>query len=122
MPEEWRLTFYSSQFNCVFLSNPLWAGKAVAERREWRDEVHSEFVFLLESDDISTHSTALADKEILVDSGDTRICWFDKNSDLRGLADVIRGSADDAELFLLSRDGDLAQMERVNTLLELMGY
>lgn len=122
LPEEWRLTFYASQFNCVFLPARTWREGAASELEQWCDDVHSEFRFLLQSDEISTPSQTLGDKTKLIDIQDGRIHWFDKESDLKHLVAEIRAADDDTDCYLVSRDGDLGQMERINTLLELMGY
>lgn len=122
LPEEWRLTFYASQFNCVFLPAKAWHAVETARLKQWCDDVHDKFVFLLQSDEISSRPEALGNKWLWVDALDERIHWFDKQSDLKRLASAIRATGADADVFLVSRDGDLAQMERVHTLLELMGY
>lgn len=121
MPQEWRLTYYASQFNCVFLEANIWRNDVLSGLDQWCDDVHSQFVFLLEDGENSTPPEALAQKAIMVGSLDPRILWFDRNSDLKQLAAQIRSGASDREIFLISRDGNLAQMERVGTLLELMG-
>lgn len=123
MPEEWRLTYYSSQYNCVFLPSRDWRAGGPAGLRQWCDEVHARFVFLLENGDAGAAVAGDADgKTRLLASADARLVWFDARSDLKWLAGEVRARAEHGELFLLSRDADLAQMDRVNTLLELMGY
>jgi hypothetical protein len=121
MPEEWRLSYYSSQYNCVFLKAETWQQSGPVELAEWRDDVHDQFVFLLEDDENSSPPEALADKAIVIKPTDPRIVWIDRNSDLRKLAAEIRSVSNDKDLYLLSRDGDVAQMERLVTLMELMG-
>lgn len=121
MPDEWQLTFYASQYNCVFLPEAVWRELAAWELQRWCEEVHARFVFLLESagDDAPASGN---DKIRQLPATDAGIVWFDAGSDLKALAAEIRARDDRDELFLLSRDGNLAQMERVNTLVELMGY
>lgn len=121
LPEEWRLTFYASQFNCVFLPASAWRAQEARELARWCEDVHSEFVFLLQADGISTLPEALGERALLVGDSDARIHWFGRDTDLKHLASVLRAADGDA-CYLVSRDADLAQMERVNTLLELMGY
>ena len=122
MPEEWRLAFYSSQFSCVWLAPESWNGVAAAEMVAWHDDVHSKFRFLLAADETSKLPESLADKATLVIPGDSRLLWFDRGSDLKVLAAAIQAREEAPELFLIGRDGDLGQLERVRTLLELMGY
>ncbi len=122
MPEEWRLAFYSSQFSCVWLAPESWNAVAAAEMAAWREDVHSRFRFLLAADETSELPLALADKATFVIPGDSRLVWFDRGSDLKALAEEIREREETPELFLICADGDLGQLERVRTLLELMGY
>lgn len=122
LPEDWRLGFYSSQFNCVYLPAAAWQGAGAAELARWRDDAHSRFVFLLEAVPGQAVPAELADKARAVAADDPRIVWFDRGSDLKPLADRLRSGSEAAELFLVSRDGDLGQLERVGTLLELMGF
>lgn len=122
MPEEWRLSYYSGQYNCVFLAARDWRSVGPAGLRQWCDEVHARFVFLLEEDAGTLSDGGLDGKTRLLARGDARLVWFDAHSDLKQLAEAIRARAEHGELYLLSRDADLAQMDRVNTLLELMGY
>jgi len=122
MPEEWRLSFYASQYNCVFLEADSWRQTSPPEFGKWRDDVHDQFVFLLEGEDQTKPPAALAQKACVISRSDPCIYWFDQNSDLKQLAAGIETAPEGAELFLVSRDGDLGQMERVVTLLELMGY
>lgn len=121
MPEEWRLTFYASQFNCVYLDGDAWRLAEPAVLRQWCDDVHSRFVFLVEDDENLTLPEALRHKAIMIGPTDPRIVWFDRNSDLKQVASLLEAGAPDVDMFLISKDGDLAQMERVGTLLELMG-
>ncbi len=121
MPEEWRLSFYASQFNCVFLKASEWRQAQPQELEQWGDDVHSQFVFLLENDENLSLPTALADKAVMLSAEDPRIFWFDGRSDLRQLSHQINAKVDGMDIFLISRDGGLGQMEQVGTLLELMG-
>lgn len=122
MPEEWRLSFYASQYNCVFLQAANWRQASPLEYGQWRDDVHGQFVFLLEGEVQATPPDALVQKARIINTTDPQILWFDRNSDLKQLSAGIESAPDDSDLFLVSRDGNLGQMERVVTLLELMGY
>lgn len=121
MPEEWRLSYYSSQYNCVFLKAATWQETEPVELARWCDDVHDRFVFLLEGDENSSLPEALAHKAVVMKPTDSGILWIDRNSDLKQLATEIQSMGNDRDLYLVSRDGDLAQMERLVTLLELMG-
>jgi hypothetical protein len=122
MPDEWRLTYYNTQFNCVFLDHACWAGIADDELARWRDDTHDHFVFLLEGDSNTPPPAALGDKAVLLPREDARLMWFDRATDLKHLRDwLTRVDAPGGRRYLLSRDADLGQMERVSTLLELLG-
>lgn len=97
MPEDWQLAYYAGQFSCV------WLEEAVPDA--WREEAPAGFRFL----------TAAAPPE------PDRVLWFDKNSDLRALTGRVNAAAQDPPLYLISRDNDLAGVERVRTLLGLLG-
>ena len=121
MPEEWRLTFYSSQFNCVYLEAAAWQGVDAAELARWHDDVHSRFVFLLAAAPGWDCPAALGEKARIVVPQAPDVLWFDGGSDLKALAGRLKEDTGH-DGYLISRDGDLGQMERVGTLLELMGF
>jgi hypothetical protein len=121
MPQEWRLSFYASQFNCVYLKGNDWLLAAPTDLQQWCDDVHSRFIFLLEGDENSTPPESLGHKAIMSNPTDPHIVWFDRNTDLKQLVAHLKSGMADMDMFLISRDGELAQMERVGTLLELMG-
>ena len=62
----------------------------------------------------------LQGKALCMTAQDERITWFDGQSDVRQLAEGLK-QWNDGPCFLLSRDGDLSQLERVRTLLGLLG-
>jgi hypothetical protein len=106
----------------VFFSRPLPGDQTTpAELAQWCEDVHDQFVFLLEDDENSTLPEALAHKAIVIKPTDPRILWIDRNSDLKKLVAAINAWEDGKDLYLISRDGDPARMERLVTLLELMG-
>ena len=59
---------------------------------------------------------------VILPRDDGRLIWFDAASDLKALTAEITGKQAVPELYLISRDGNLAQVDRVRTLLELLGY
>jgi hypothetical protein len=120
MPPEWRLTFYNTQFDCVFLPSAQWQGAASEQFELWQEDTHDQFLFLLEGEGSMPVPTPLRSKAICIPAQDSRIVWFDRHTDLRRLAETLKQGRD-APAFLLSRDGDLAQLQRVRTLLELLG-
>ena len=120
MPEEWRLTYYNTQFDCVFLNQADWQSAGADVYRSWAEDTHGDFVFLLEAVPPEAAPAVLAGRAILVSRDDPGLLWFDRDTPLKTLAEHL-GAGRQAPLYLLSRDGDLAQLERVRTLLEVMG-
>jgi hypothetical protein len=47
--------------------------------------------------------------------------WFTQDSSIKEMAAALSGGGGVQPRFLISRDGDLGQMERVATLLDVMG-
>jgi hypothetical protein len=121
MPDEWQLTYFNTQFNCVFLPREIWRNAVSAERAQWCADTHELFLFLLETDADDVAPAELRDKALALTQSDRRIQWFDRNTSLKVLAAVLSGAQGEIPQYLISRDGDLEQMERVSTLLEVMG-
>lgn len=123
MPEDWRLTFYATQFSCVWLEWDSWRNGDWGVFDNWLEDTPRGFRFLLEAgpggDSQDLVPLRHAQRIHVLSRGDERIVWFDKDSDLRILTERLRGA--DAPLYLLSRDNDLAGVERIKTLLELLG-
>ncbi len=119
MPTDWHLTFYNTQFACVFLTEPLWRQADAPTRATWAADTHEEFMFLLEGARPDELPAELAGRVCGVDRSDPALIWFDAATPLKALAARITQS--DTQRYLLSADGDLSQIERVRTLLELLG-
>ncbi len=120
MPGEWRLTYYNTQFDCVFLGRAEWAAAMPEQLCQWLQDTHDQFLFLLEGDAQVAPPIELAGKAIVLARDAPQLLWFDRDTDLRTLAASLR-IASEGQRYLISRDGDLAQLERVRSLLELMG-
>lgn len=121
IPEEWRLTYFNTQFGCVFLAADVWRCAGPEAYAAWAGDSHERFVFLLEDALPDEVPAVLADKALGVGKEDARLLWFDRETSLKLLAGRFAAGEAAAPLFLLSADGDLGQIERVRTLLELMG-
>ncbi|MEW6677573.1 MAG: hypothetical protein AB1421_06600 [Pseudomonadota bacterium] len=123
MPPEWRLTYYNTQFSCVFLTRGQWKQLSPREWEIWAEDTHDEFLFLLETQNNGGNETPpapLQGRAQLLSAQDSCLIWFDAESDLKTLAAQL-SALPDSPHFLLSKDGDLGQIERVRTLLDLMG-
>jgi len=120
MPEEWQLTFFNTQFNCVFLEQAFWQQLSAEQMTQWYADTHAYFRFLLESDETTTLPAELAEKAVPMRRSDTSIVWFDSATSLKDLAVRLSAGAG-SPLYVISQDGNLEQLERVATLLEVMG-
>ena len=128
LPVDWRLTYFNTQFSCVWLPYATWRDAALEEVHGWVEDTRADFRFLLEAGPLpEPHELALL--EILAprmglhcaaDHAD--LVWFEKGVDLRNLARLLEGRArDDRAIYLLSRDGDQSTLEQVETLIGLFG-
>jgi hypothetical protein len=121
MPEEWQLTYFNTQFSCVFLEQAVWQRASREQMAQWHADTHAQFVFLLESETPLPPPAELAGKALLMRRDDPRILWFSRDSSLKDLAAALSVNSVAMPRFLVSSDGDLGQMERVATLLEVLG-
>jgi len=121
MPEEWRLTFFNTQFGCVFLAQEVWQLAEPGQRAQWIADTHEQFVFLLEADSSLSPPEEMASKALCLKADDARILWFSADSSLKDLALSLSGGAFVKPEFIVSQDGNFGQIERVTTLLEVLG-
>ena len=119
MPEDWHLTFFNTQFNCVYLDQSFWRNAHAEEWARWHADTHEMFLFLLEGD--GPVPDELVGKTLMIQPDDASILWFSRESSLRELATSLSAGAIGKPFYLISQDGDLGQIERVATLLEVMG-
>jgi len=126
MPPEWQLTFYGTQYACVWLNRAQWCAAHPEEIASWVAEVHDVFQFLLESPgspspDERVRLAAFAGRAVPLEAAASCVIWFGAGEDLRALTQAIQQHPEDEDLYLLSRDGDLATLDQVGTLLGLLG-
>lgn len=126
LPEDWMRAFYATQFSCVWLD----AGQ---RRRDdfdevlhaWLTETPASFRLLLEpmTDGRLDGAARPTDGRVIHCAGPEadRVIWFDRSSDMRALSERIQSALRHPPLYLLSRDNDLGMVERVKTLLQLLG-
>lgn len=125
LPAEWRLTFYNTQFSCVWLPLADWQTIDVETARQWRRDTHAEFRFLLEKPDRFEADQRAALVELgdrlgaCLARDDAACIWVRRGADLRVLADRLR--TDTGGRYVLVEDGDLATLEQVATLIGLLG-
>jgi uncharacterized protein YecE (DUF72 family) len=130
LPAEWRLSFYNTHFDCVFLPYHDWGTRSVEDMAVWRGDTLERFRFLLEhppaapSHDDRHRIDALTAKAVpLGPETKAQVVWFDAASDLRSLATRLReGVARNEVLYVISVDADQARLAEVRTLLDVLGY
>jgi hypothetical protein len=125
LPEDWQLTYYNTQFRCVFLPHTAWSQATEALLAQWVQDSHPGFRFVLESGPspaAAKLATAILGERLgmITDRDDPRLLWFDAGTQLKALAREIEQR--DKPLYLFSLDADLASLQRVGTLIELMGW
>lgn len=128
LPAEWRLTFYNTQFDCVYLPYPRWGHVERQLLAAWAEDTLERFVFLLEhpSGPLSAEDErrlALLDPKavLLSPAHKPRLVWFDRVTDLAALAEAVQARLKDPPVYLVSLDGDLSALERVRELMTALG-
>lgn len=130
LPEDWELSFYNSQFRCVYLAKSAWAGRSIADAEVWLKDTQANFRFIFEPPDRITQQTAailkaMAGRAFVDDSGRNgqELLWFPPAPDLRALGRRIEEAVRQGNtLYLLNREAHLPSLERVRSLVEVMGY
>lgn len=124
LPDDWMLSFYNSQYLAVYLSHPVWGEVPTETWSQWLSETVEGFHFLLEPGQ-ARHALPASDRILLAtpDWAEKHLWWLDGNFDLRALGRRIAEHASRGEaLYVISRGGDLQQMQAVNELRQVMGY
>ncbi|HYP67111.1 MAG TPA: hypothetical protein VEP67_02545 [Thiobacillaceae bacterium] len=130
LPEDWQLSFYNSQYRCVYLPKSAWAGCLITDAEMWLKDTQANFRFILEPPENMTRHTAtileaMTGRAFVDDqSTDSReLLWFPPAPDLRALGRRIEEAVGQGRtLYLLNREGHLPSLERVRSLVEVMGY
>lgn len=124
LPDDWLLPYYSTQFQAVFLPAPVWQAASDATWAQWLDDTPPGFHFVLEP--ASSLSGLPSSERVLLATPEwaaAHIWRLDEMPDLRALAQRITQHAATGEpLFVFSRSGNLALLEQVSTLKQVMGY
>lgn len=119
-------------FSCVYLAHEEWASRDLQTLADWVADTRESFRFVLEADpaklrdsdkvrlDVLAPRTGL----ILSNPAETggRVIWLEGSPDLKKLAKELQAFAATPEaIYLIVRDHNLETMNRVKTLLEIMG-
>jgi len=129
LPPEWRLAFYNTEFECVYLPYAVWSRESPETLAQWREDTLERFRFLLEqahgpaSAEDAARLAALGEKAVLAVAHDGPvIVWLEPGADLKQLAQAIQEQAIASPLYLVSVSADYPQLEQARTLLEVLGY
>lgn len=122
LPDDWRLSYYNTRFQAVYLSAARWQATSPAEWAQWLDETQPGFHFLLAT---GSGAPPLSPRVIVAmpDWAASHVWWLDDAPDLRALARRAVEQAAAAEpLYVISRQGNLGLLEQVDTLRQVLGY
>ncbi|MCA1978466.1 MAG: hypothetical protein LDL19_04450 [Thiobacillus sp.] len=123
LPEDWLLSYYNTQFQTVYLPAAVWRQARPETWTQWLYDTQEGFVFIVEA---SPDSALPASERVRVATAawqTAHVWWLDESADLRALSRRIREhAATGEELFILSRVGDLALLQQVKALREVLGY
>lgn len=125
LPEDWQLSFYNTQFRCVYLPHAQWKNATDAEVVRWLDDTLERFRFVLgapETFDGQDAAKARRFGERGLAESQLNIVWIEGEADLRDLAQRMQKAAQGGSpLFLISRDAALGQLRQVGELMEVLG-
>ena len=126
LPPEWRLSYYNTGFECVYLPYALWSKTPPETLAAWREETLERFRFLLEpaaSRDDAERIAALGEKALVATPhAGPAIIWLEPGANLKQLAQTLQAQLAPPPLYLVSVSGDYAQLDQARTLLDVLGY
>lgn len=123
LPEDWRLSYYNTQFQAVYLPAAVWQAASETIWAQWLNDTQEGFQFVLEAG--KADATPASKRVVLATPAweADHIWWLDEAPDLRQLAQRITRQAQSGEpLFIFSRSGNLALLEQARSLKQVMGY
>jgi len=124
LPEDWLLPYYNTQFQAVYLPVHTWQEVSEATWKQWLEDTHSGFYFVLQGGSATTAKPA--SERVLLATPEweaAHVWWLDEAPDLRALAQRMAQQAAKGEpMFVFSRSGDLALLQQVDALKQVMGY
>lgn len=127
LPPDWELTFFNTQFSCAWLPYAEWSQLTVQQVLTWIEDTHEGFFFILERPEVANPDNDQVLKAfgsrlgLLTTKDDKSLLWFGANPDVKLIASRVQSTKPQEAIFLISHDGDLAGIEQVRTLLNLLG-
>jgi uncharacterized protein YecE (DUF72 family) len=128
LPPEWRLSYYNTSFECVYLPYTLWSQASLETLAAWSAETLDHFCFLLEAPPVVSSANkeriaALGNKALIVTPhAAPTIIGLEPGADLKQLARTLQAQISVPPLYLISVSNDYAQLEQARILLEVLGY
>lgn len=125
LPEDWQLSFYNTQFRCVYLPFGLWRNAADEEVAHWLYDTQAGFHFVLEasaalSADDLRKAARFGERGLLEDRVD--IVRFEGEPDLRNLAQRMQKAAQTGvPLYVISVEAALPQLGKIAELMSVLG-
>lgn len=125
LPEDWRLSFYNTQFRCVYLPYPVWYQASDAVVANWLRETQEDFHFVLglpekQSEDWTRQAFRFGHRGKLEEG--LEVVWIDPLTSLRELAGRIKQSSETGHiLYLIAKNDGLAQLRQIGELIEVLG-
>jgi uncharacterized protein YecE (DUF72 family) len=125
LPGDWQLSFYNSEFRCVYLPYAMWRKASDAEVAVWIHDTKAGFRFVLQwpenaGEDDKFLARRFGERAVL--EGQCDLLWLEGAPDLRKLAQRMQKAVQSGSpLFLVSRDGSLTQLRQVSELMDVLG-
>jgi uncharacterized protein YecE (DUF72 family) len=125
MPEDWQLSFYNTQFRCVYLPFDLWRNATDEAVAHWLYDTQAGFRFVLEapaapSEDDLRKAARFGERGLLEDRVD--IVRFEGEPDLRNLAQRMQKAAQTGvPLYVVSQEAALPQLRKIAELMGVLG-
>jgi hypothetical protein len=129
LPVEWRLAYYSRIYSCVYLSYAGWSQADIEALMQWIEDTPEHFRFVLEAPPGGGGADAeklavLASRTglLLTAAGSEQVLWLESKPDFKQLAHRLQESNGSGHpVYIISREHDLETMEKVNSLVEMLG-
>ncbi len=125
LPEDWQLSFYNTQFHCVYLPHLVWYQASNDLVVAWLNEAQEDFHFVLgipdrRPGDWSEKAARFGNRGKLED--EVEVVWLGAQTSLRELAGQLKQSSEmGRSLYLIAKSDGLAQLRQIGELIEVMG-
>ena len=123
LPDDWLLSYYNNHFQSVYLTADVVRRARPEDWTVWLNDTLESFVFLVELSEELEIPESDRVWRVRPDWAARHLCWLEDAGDLRALSRRIAAHAASGEaLFILGHSGDLARLQQVTELRQVMGY